>query len=80
MSVFYWLIRLVLAGSRMNADYVAGTAKVFRYDNEYGLSYDEVRYKNIIMQSANNRLLAIANKVVLFIGKFSLGLLIAVLI
>ncbi|EDV25217.1 uncharacterized protein TRIADDRAFT_25440 [Trichoplax adhaerens] len=33
--------RLVLAGSRMQSDYVSGTAKVFRFDSEYGLSYDE---------------------------------------
>ncbi|EDV25218.1 uncharacterized protein TRIADDRAFT_37773 [Trichoplax adhaerens] len=33
--------RFVLVGSRMQSDYVSGTAKVFRYDTEYGLSYSE---------------------------------------
>ena len=40
--IFYLLFRFVVAGKKLRKSIVPGSTKVFKFDDEFGLTYEQV--------------------------------------
>ena len=51
---FMFIFRMVLAGSNLQSSFIDGTAIAFLYDDEYGLTQDEVKDILTIIETKRN--------------------------